>query len=790
MSDPPSNEPVRVFISYSRKDLAFVDRLDAVLRERGIEPLIDRTDIYAFEDWWQRIQGLIAEADTILFVLSPEAVTSPICLKEVEFAASLNKRFAPIVARAVAPDTVPASLNRLNFIFLDQEAAFEGGIDRLVAALSTDIDWVRKHSDYGRQALAWAQARPGKAKDLLLRSPALEAAEQWIAGRPAQAPVPTEDTQAFIARSRQAATRRRNLLSMALAAGLVLALGLAALAYWQRQVALDAQIAEIAQRERAEAQTQLALRREEEASRERDRATRAEGEALTQRDAARRNFEVARTTVDRVVQDLAEGLRRVDGIKLSVLRNVLTRVQDAVDRLGEAAPGDAGVEASRIATLIAFGDTYLVAGDGAEATRSFEAALRIAKAMVEAEPSSRERRNTLAWVLNKIGDVKWPAGDFKGGRAAYEEGLSITRALAGEAPDDAKIQYSLAFELIKLSPYRGWSGDAAGAEQAAEEGLELARRSATKLPDDLDWQRLLAVALTTIGDIKRGKADRAGALSALEEALGLARELARRDADNTERQLDIAQLLVRIGDVQAEGGAQAEAIRSYQDGIAIMRTLVRRDVENTAWQQRLGASLGRVGELRRASGDAAGAVSAYEESVAIYRALVRRDPQNSLWQRVLADALQTTGELKVATKEAASAVALLDEAVTLRKEAVRAEPDNPALRYALAQGFDRLGQAKEAAGDDDGSALAYEESLGVLRPLVRGDGALSDWRIELVKSLINVARLSGDKDKMRPLLEEALAVMIDLDRTGAVPEGMKGLIEQLRNVLEALKAAR
>ena len=44
----------RVFISYSRKDMAFADRLDVALKQRGFEPLIDRTDIYVFEDWWQR----------------------------------------------------------------------------------------------------------------------------------------------------------------------------------------------------------------------------------------------------------------------------------------------------------------------------------------------------------------------------------------------------------------------------------------------------------------------------------------------------------------------------------------------------------------------------------------------------------------------------------------------------------------------------------------------------------------------------------------------------------------
>ena len=59
----------KVFVSYSRKDIAFADHLDAALRVRGFEPLIDRTDIYAFEEWWKRVEALIARADTVVFVL-------------------------------------------------------------------------------------------------------------------------------------------------------------------------------------------------------------------------------------------------------------------------------------------------------------------------------------------------------------------------------------------------------------------------------------------------------------------------------------------------------------------------------------------------------------------------------------------------------------------------------------------------------------------------------------------------------------------------------------------------
>src|SRR5713226_2744616 len=107
----------KIFISYSRKDLAFADRLAAALKARGFEPLIDRSEIYAFEEWWKRIEALIARADTVVFVLSPDAVASDVALREVPFAASLNKRFAPIVYRRVGDKELPEALRRLNFIF-------------------------------------------------------------------------------------------------------------------------------------------------------------------------------------------------------------------------------------------------------------------------------------------------------------------------------------------------------------------------------------------------------------------------------------------------------------------------------------------------------------------------------------------------------------------------------------------------------------------------------------------------------------------------------------------------
>jgi formylglycine-generating enzyme required for sulfatase activity len=214
----------RIFISYSRKDMAFADRLEAALKARGFEPLIDRSEIYAFEDWWQRIKALIGRADTVVFVLSPDAVASDVALKEVAHAASLNKRFAPIVHRRVEDGVVPEALRRLNFIFFDDPDRFDARADQLAEALQIDIAWIRRHTEFGEAARRWIGA--GRAGGFLLRPPLLDQAEAWLTLRPRGAPAPTAETEAFVAQSRKAVLGTRRLWRAGLASMFTLLIGI------------------------------------------------------------------------------------------------------------------------------------------------------------------------------------------------------------------------------------------------------------------------------------------------------------------------------------------------------------------------------------------------------------------------------------------------------------------------------------------------------------------------------------------------------------------------------------
>ena len=93
----------------------------------GFDAFLDKTDIAPGEPWKERLAGLIAAADTVVFTVSPDSVASSICAWELEESARLGKRVIPVVVRRIADADAPPALGRLNLVFCaegdDKEAA-------------------------------------------------------------------------------------------------------------------------------------------------------------------------------------------------------------------------------------------------------------------------------------------------------------------------------------------------------------------------------------------------------------------------------------------------------------------------------------------------------------------------------------------------------------------------------------------------------------------------------------------------------------------------------------------
>jgi hypothetical protein len=89
----------RVFISYSRKDKAFVEKLNDALDRAGVQAWVDWKGIELASDWMATISDAIQSTDAFLFVISPDSLQSRICSDELELGLKLNKKLIPILYR-------------------------------------------------------------------------------------------------------------------------------------------------------------------------------------------------------------------------------------------------------------------------------------------------------------------------------------------------------------------------------------------------------------------------------------------------------------------------------------------------------------------------------------------------------------------------------------------------------------------------------------------------------------------------------------------------------------------
>lgn len=247
----------KLFLSYSRKDLEFADRLSKALLARNQDVWVDLEGIRPSEDWMTAIHGAIEGADAFIFVVSPDSVDpASVCAREIEHALAHNKRMIPIVCRVV--DTrvvqVPEPVGKLNWIRSVDPNEFDIAIDKLIAAIQTDLEWAKQHTRILERAVEWAAAR--RDDSFLLQKNDLAAAERWLALGPTKEPKPTALQTGYIFDSRASAAKRQRFILTAVSTGLVITVVLAVLAWLQRNEAISQ--ANIALARQLAAQAELA----------------------------------------------------------------------------------------------------------------------------------------------------------------------------------------------------------------------------------------------------------------------------------------------------------------------------------------------------------------------------------------------------------------------------------------------------------------------------------------------------------------------------------------------------
>ena len=121
-----------VFVSYSRRDSEFVQRLAESVSQRGKEVWLDTEGIADGEVFPEAIKRAIEQSDAFLFVITPASVRSAYCENEVDYAREMQKRIVPVLRDPVPDGELPAEIRDRNWIPFTDDAQFDPSLERLV----------------------------------------------------------------------------------------------------------------------------------------------------------------------------------------------------------------------------------------------------------------------------------------------------------------------------------------------------------------------------------------------------------------------------------------------------------------------------------------------------------------------------------------------------------------------------------------------------------------------------------------------------------------------------------
>jgi WD40 repeat protein len=300
-----------VFISYSRRDIAFARLLREALQQSQVDTWIDWERIPVGERWWQEITEAIEGANIFMLLISRHSIGSKVCRDEIELALKNHKRVVPVLVDKLTPEEIGGlapDLPQFNWVVFerhqifrvevdpgatsdkaeDREVAFpklpqfQDALSKLSVAIHTDWEWVKYHTGLQVEALRWDNNH--RDPSYLIRGSALEQAEQQLIRAAGHDPAPTSLQVEFATAARQEETRRQletlklerkarrrqRYVLAAVAVGLIVSSSLGVVAWGQRNQAVSEANARATAEALAEKQRQVAVAQGQIAVQQRD----------------------------------------------------------------------------------------------------------------------------------------------------------------------------------------------------------------------------------------------------------------------------------------------------------------------------------------------------------------------------------------------------------------------------------------------------------------------------------------------------------------------------------------
>jgi hypothetical protein len=190
------------FVSFGRQEShGFAHSIANRLNESGLNFFIDLNDIPLIIDNKEHIYSAILKSDNFIYIISPNAIRSEYCKKELDFAIKNKKRIIPIshIVPKEGQKQVDLLVANKKIIKSNKGLDIDSVVNRVKEKINTDREYVRKHTLYLSQARKWKYL--GENQSNLLFGEERKNAIEWLKSSSAEL-FPLKDHVDFINASR------------------------------------------------------------------------------------------------------------------------------------------------------------------------------------------------------------------------------------------------------------------------------------------------------------------------------------------------------------------------------------------------------------------------------------------------------------------------------------------------------------------------------------------------------------------------------------------------------------
>ncbi|MCC6888563.1 MAG: tetratricopeptide repeat protein [Hyphomicrobiales bacterium] len=297
---------------------------------------------------------------------------------------------------------------------------------------------------------------------------------------------------------------------------------------------------------------------------------------------------------------------------------------------------------------------------------------------------------------------------------------------------------------------------------------------------DPKLQRSRAILLREMSQTLLFQGDPNDSLALALQARAIMDALPEAELNNPDVQHEFSHTYNRIGEALSRLGQPEEALQSFREALAIRRELAG---GSSGTEQLLALALSheRVGDelfkLRRLEE----ARDEYQTSFEIRSAVVKAEPDHREALGVLAANYDRLGLILGGTSQ--EGYEHHRQALAIREKLAQAEPRNARWQRDLASSLDHVGSYLLKTEQRDQALVHFRRALAIRERLAAGDPKNPTWRGLLVISHVKLAE-AGDEPVQN--YQRALALVVDLERSGGLSDQQKGWRQEIESRLKAM----